>query len=648
MYTFRDCYFETDENGFRIGNALVERSFSTADGALTPGALTDKTAGYAAAPAPSEALALPFGPFDRVSVTCGTEDNGGMSEPFLTAAVVMENGSAVQTLHLEVFPELPFLSMRMTVCPKGSSPAENADEWDVVDRFALPSVHCRVEIIELIDKSDYADTLVRRSKDTPYPKPRHKNGYRGDIFLLESALQASALLVSKDAPVGRSHLRRPASDLTIEREQVRVWGSGVDFTALVPGEETEYYGVTLGVGQPDMLLRLYKRLLCRLRRGEGRLLALANTWGARSCEKHLNDAFMHAELQTAQRIGADGVTIDDGWEKGAIKDPTRYMEHIWEGYHRTADDYWSVDPGRFPEGLEPAAQEACRLGVSLGLWFSPDSADDFAGWQKDAEILEGFNRRYGIRMFKLDGICLRSKTGERNLCRLLEALNRLGFLLQLDVTANDRFGYHYKPQYGIQFVENRYTDWGNYYPYRTLRNLWMLSDVLPARAMQFEALNPRRNAEKYADDPFAPCRYDADYLFACVMVSNPLLWFELSHMEPADLDALSRILHVWQAHAAALYAAEVLPIGKEPDGMSCTGFAALSDADSGYLILIRERNDCGEAVYRVPELAGRRLRYDILASNGEGAVETQVSGSGQFTARFSRPDQYLFIRYTAE
>ena len=35
-------------------------------------------------------------------------------------------------------------------------------------------------------------------------------------------------------------------------------------------------------------------------------------------------------------------------------------------------------------------------------------------------------------------------------------------------------------EYGNIFLENRYTDWGNYFPYRTLRNLWQLSRYVPA------------------------------------------------------------------------------------------------------------------------------------------------------------------------
>ena len=40
-------------------------------------------------------------------------------------------------------------------------------------------------------------------------------------------------------------------------------------------------------------------------------------------------------------------------------------------------------------------------------------------------------------------------------------------------------GYLAAREYGTLFVENRYTDFGNYYPHRTLRNLWMLARYVP-------------------------------------------------------------------------------------------------------------------------------------------------------------------------
>ena len=69
-------------------------------------------------------------------------------------------------------------------------------------------------------------------------------------------------------------------------------------------------------------------------------------------------------------------------------------------------------------------------------------------------------------------------------------------MLQQDITAEQRMGYLAAREYGTLFVENRYTDFGNYYPHRTLRNLWMLARYVPAQRMLFELLNPARNTER--------------------------------------------------------------------------------------------------------------------------------------------------------
>ncbi|MBR5743131.1 MAG: alpha-galactosidase, partial [Clostridia bacterium] len=500
----------------------------------------------------------------------------------------------------------------------------------------------RVRSVVFPENSDYADTLLRETEELVYP--RQPNRFRGDLFLLEPLTGGPAVMLAKDAPAGKSHLRRPEFDLVTLREEASLYGTGADLSFFPAGEEIRFYGVTVGAGEKEALYRAYRKLMASRLKGEGDLVVMANTWGDRNCEKMLGDEFIRDELRAAERLGADVLTIDDGWNKGAIDDPDRYMEHIWEGYHAAAPDYWSVDKKRFPQGFAPAAKEAAERGVSLGLWFCPDPADDFSGWEKDAAILEDFYRRYGIRYFKLDGITFRSKRGERNLCKLYDRLCRDGFRLQLDITALDRFGCRYMPQYGIQFVENRSTDWGNYHPFRTLRNLWMLSRLLPARSLQFEVLNPRRRQDKYEGDPFAPAGYDMDYLFATVMVSNPLLWFELSRLDEADAAPLQKILGIWRKHSRALYSSEIVPVGEEPDGRSFTGFACLTDEKTGYLILFREKNEKSDTVFRLPLPAGG-IETVLLASNGEGETGKEIGPGGSLGARFSREDQYLFLGY---
>ena len=106
---------------------------------------------------------------------------------------------------------------------------------------------------------------------------------------------------------------------------------------------------------------------------------------------------------------------------------------------------------------------------------------------------------------------LMGKKSEENFRRFLDGvLARTGnqVVFNLDVTAGRRGGYHMFGEYGNIFLENRYTDWRNYYPYWTLRNLWQLCPYVPAERLQVEFLNKWRNADKYEGSSFAPQGYD--------------------------------------------------------------------------------------------------------------------------------------------
>ncbi len=150
------------------------------------------------------------------------------------------------------------------------------------------------------------------------------------------------------------------------------------------------------------------------------------------------------------------------------------------------------------------------LGIELCLWFNPSKDDSYAHWRDDADALIGLYREYGIRTFKIDGVMIPDKRADLNLRGMFErVMDATGgqAVFNLDVTAGRRWGYHYGNEYGNIFLENRYTDWSNYYPHWTLRNLWMLSRYVPPQNLQIEFLNRWRNADRYpADDPLAPGR----------------------------------------------------------------------------------------------------------------------------------------------
>jgi alpha-galactosidase len=283
--------------------------------------------------------------------------------------------------------------------------------------------------------------------------------------------------------------------------------------------------------------------------------------------------------------------------------------------------------------------------MQLGLWFGPDSWQDFANWQRDAACLLDFYHRLGIAHFKLDGIRMDTPAAQANLRSFMAAvLSGSGgqVVFDLDVTAQTRPGYFGAIQAGPLFVENRYTDWHRYWPHHTLRNLWKLSRWVDPRRLRMEWLNHARNLEKYPADPLAPAAWTPDALFATVMCSNPLGWFEVSNLPPGYFERAAPLIALWKQQREALFAGTILPVGAAPDGVSWSGFLSLAqDRRSGYLLLLRQlAGETGRI--RLPGLPPGRLHCTRLAGTGQlelGDGEARVTGVD--------PLGYLWARFEA-
>ena len=114
-------------------------------------------------------------------------------------------------------------------------------------------------------------------------------------------------------------------------------------------------------------------------------------------------------MERAAKLGITHFQIDDGWQVG--KSPNSAVakgsfRNIWDN-----EDYWTPDPVKYPHGLTPIVEKGKELGIEISLWFNPSVQNDFADWEKDAETLIGLYRKYGIRVFKIDGLTIPTKSG---------------------------------------------------------------------------------------------------------------------------------------------------------------------------------------------------------------------------------------------
>lgn len=536
-----------------------------------------------------------------------------------------------------------------SVNPADRKNIESADDMQplrsggVLDRFAPGGNHWHVRVVEFRDVTDWNNNLVFETDIIPY----RKLGYRGNLLFARSGIDEGGFFLLKEAPCSDVQLSYGGEDFTAEFGSFAVVGPGLKPEDLADGRWQQAYGCVLGVfpgGELEALtaLRSYQKQLRRLLPGRDEMVMM-NTWGDRSQDTKVNEAFCLREIRRAARLGITHFQIDDGWQAG--KSPNSALakgsfRNIWDN-----PDYWTPDSVKYPRGLQPVVELGRQLGMEVCLWFNPSVQNAYADWEKDARALIGLFRRYGIRTFKIDGLAIPDKRSETNLRRLFDRVTaETGgqVVFNLDATAGRRGGYHLFNEYGNIFLENRYTDWGNYYPYWTLRNVWMLSKYVPAERLQIEFLNKWRNREKYAGDPFAPANYDFEYLFATTIVGQPLAWMEATGL-PDEALALGPKIGRYRQIQHALHRGVILPVGDEPSGRSWTGFQSI-DGDDGFLIIYREATPDAEASIRTWLPEGCRIRLTPILGEGRPGV-AKVGRGGCVTVRLDRPNSYALYRY---
>ncbi|WP_255157871.1 alpha-galactosidase [Siphonobacter sp. BAB-5385] len=514
-----------------------------------------------------------------------------------------------------------------------------------MDRLTLPSLHVQAKAVEFFDATDQNNTLVQEYPRLAY---RQEVRLRGNLLFFQEVGQPTGWFFLKEAPVSGVQLAYPGFDFTLKTNEVKVAGLGIAPQDLRPDIWVRGYSVVLGLSDGTetgalLALRSYQR---QLRQSPADEMILLNTWGDRGQDKNINESFVREELKRAARLGITHFQLDDGWQQGKSANSAFQggsFTNIWQ-----KPDYWRPDPAKFPNGFTSLRQDAEKAGISLSTWFNPSIDSSFKYWDKDASVLIDQYRTYGIHMWKIDGVRIADKQAELNFRKMLDTVMQVTqgkALFNLDVTAGRRFGYHYFYEYGNLFLENRYTDWANYYPHYTLRNLWMLSRYVPPQRLQIEFLNKWRNTDKYPkDDPYSPGRYSFDYLFAVTMPGQPLAWMEARNL-PEEAFTLSELISVYRKHSRDWHRGAIFPVGDTPTGTSWTGFQSLPDSPNvGYVLVFRENHPQSQGVFSLMKLRPGRYSFTLLAGEGK-SFRTQVGTEAKVAFQLPTPRSFGWYRY---
>lgn len=686
--TLHECYARLENNELTVGNAHIERRWrlDPATARLFPVSFRDRQSetewlieptpdDQQPAPCPGSATAAPVDEQLTVTLTERRETASPVGAPSLVA----ELAAGGDTYRFQIFPAARgvVVSLRAAgmTAPAQSAPTQSdaptgieRDETtttqtmrsDVCEHFALAPPHLRLTQITLHDQTDRHNELVHEREWL-----LHTNegplALEGNLFVVENVLTRAGLVFLKHAPLPAIRPVKNDHDLLVHpaRRTFTFLGHGLDPLDQNGGEEG-YRFVTLayagGAAGRARALQTYQRQLRVYEPGRDGVF-LSNTWGDRSRDGRINETFLHGEVLAAARLSVDVVQIDDGWQAGTTSNSVNAAQAsggVWEGFHAAHASFWSPHPERFPRGLVPLIELASQKGLQFGLWFAPDSTNDFANWRRDADTLLDLHQTYGVRFFKIDGVKIRTKTGERNLRAFYDAVlegSKGAVVFDQDVTAETRPGYVGMMDVGPLFVENRYTDSRRYWPHATLRNLWKLSHWIDPIRLRLEWLNNARNAEKYADsqseaDPLAPTVYRPDYLFATVMFASPLGWFEVQNLKSAYFKEAGPLVEVWKTHRDALREGTILPLGDAPDGTCWTGFASLAgDCQSAYVLIFRELNDRPGWSVVLPGLVEETGgKWAIEKLGGDGSVT--MLPRGRLAVNIAEPQRFVFARVT--
>ncbi|TVR44985.1 MAG: hypothetical protein EA402_05475 [Planctomycetota bacterium] len=478
---------------------------------------------------------------------------------------------------------------------------------DRCERWALAPIHLRLVEASFQDRTDLHDELLQEREWLLHPNEA-RLALRGVLWSLEDSLDGRNLTLLKEAPLPAVRPLPCPHDLLISgsgachpsplaglglRFTLELCGHGVDGSARFADDDAIGDGyrwwVLAGRDSADrraVLQSLQRALRAVDAQAWGRILS--NTWGDRSRDGALNPQFMAAEITAASALGVEVVQIDDGWQRGISANSVQAGNGVgvWEGFHAADEAFWSEHPQRFPDGLAALVAQAQQQGMEFGLWFAPDSAEEFAHWQRDAAAVLELHQRLGVRWIKIDGVKARTRLAERRLhaffARVAEH-SRGQLRFDLDVTAEVRPGYWGLINVGPVFVENRYTDSHRWWPHHTWRNGWQLARWMDPQRLRLEFLNPERNAQLYGDDPLAPSTWPFATIVAMSLPFSPLAWCELQHLAAGDAAAAAQLIAIWKELRPRWQASIIHPVGPSPDGLNVSALVGVHD--QGLIIL---------------------------------------------------------------
>ncbi len=486
--------------------------------------------------------------------------------------------------------------------------------------------------------TDYTDELVQVNE-------LKGDRLNGSILACEDEKQAGFLYLQEAPPSGE---RRD-----LEEHDFRL-GDGVVYSCnwgIHPSElqpEVWFCGyrsvlmVYHDAAERDMMLKLYLKRRFPVNPREN-YSVMVNPWGCGCFPKLVSEEFLLDEFRAAKKVGATHYQIDDAWQEGGS------LGELITKNRKITPEFWNVSQERLHGSLDKIMATAAENGIEPGLWMAPSCNCEYRDWPEFADLVLRYHRRYGICMFKIDAMKIRSYEAEQNLRQMLafvrsETYGKVYF--NLDTTNGQRPGYFHFVEYGNIFLENRYVChmWGQgYHPEKTLRSLWRLSRFMRPHLLQIEIPNPEDiNPEFYSSKPWPkPDSYPVEYWAMIAFFANPLLWFAPSRMSAEMQGRVKSVMDTHVKYRDRIFGGEIFAVGAEPDGKALTGLQSHDfSVGNGMAVFYRELGcESGKAIVKMNYLP-ESPTWQCVYGNG------QIVNTGKGEIEISIPDKPGFAVFT--
>ena len=492
--------------------------------------------------------------------------------------------------------------------------------------------------VEFTARTDYTDNLVIRRNIAG------DGEYNGNILVSEDDSKHGAAFI-QEAPPSAERRDFESYDFTVRDGRISSCGWGIPPEELKPGKVFVGYRTVLLLfeNELDFEQKLKNYLRLRFKSDPAQAYAVTvNPWGCGKFRTLVNQEFLLEEIRAAAETGASHYQIDDGWQAGG------WLADLAVYNRKLNNDFWQVSD-MLGGNLDRLMEEFAKCGINPSLWVAPAFNTEFRDYKEFADMVLGYYRKHNIKVFKVDGVKMRTYESEENLRNLLHDIRTSSngeIVFNLDTTNGQRSGYFLFLEYGNIFLENRYVchQWGvGYHPERTLRNFWKLARYMRSEMLQIEVANPGDlNPDFYArKGETLPTVYDFEYWVAVTMFGNPLIWMTPSRIAVEHRATLKKLMTLHRQEAETIFSGTVFPVGDMPSGAAFTGFASVGEKFVE-LIVYREKDEqSGKAAIAIPGVTNSCDCLSTLAGNGSCEVKDG-------TAYISIPNApgYLWVKWS--